>query len=80
MQLTELRGYVARWGWQVSKEYVDRGFSGSRRDRPGLKALLQDADLKHFDVVVVWKLDRFARSVKQLHEYVAIFSTVCECG
>ena len=73
MQLTELRAYIARWGWQVSKEYVDRGFAGSRRDRPALKALLQDANLKHFDVVIVWKLDRFARSVKQLLEYIQVF-------
>jgi DNA invertase Pin-like site-specific DNA recombinase len=70
MQLSELRTYVTRWGWDVAKEYVDHGFSGARRDRPALIQLLKDAHLKQFDVLVVWKLDRFARSVQQLADYL----------
>jgi DNA invertase Pin-like site-specific DNA recombinase len=73
MQLTELRAYVDRSKWYLFDLYVDEGFSGFRRDRPQLKRLLEDANLKRFDIVLVWKIDRFARSVQQLNEYIQTF-------
>ncbi len=63
MQTTELRSYAVRMGWQVV-EYAEK--ASSVKTRPALNQLLADARLKKFDVVVVWALDRFARSVKQL--------------
>src|ERR1700728_4216979 len=65
MQLTELREYVARSGWKISEEYIDKGFSGSKSDRPALNRLMRAPTLKPFSAVLVWKLDRFARSVQQ---------------
>jgi DNA invertase Pin-like site-specific DNA recombinase len=62
MQLTELRGYVERMGW-TAVEYAEK--QSSVKHRPVLQQLLKDAHLRKFDVVVVWKLDRFARSMKQ---------------
>src|SRR5207237_1758145 len=47
-------------------EYVDIGVSGAQRRRPQLDTLIQDARKRRFDVVLVWKFDRFARSVKHL--------------
>jgi DNA invertase Pin-like site-specific DNA recombinase len=63
MQLHELRQYVAKQGWQVFAEYVDTGFSGAAASRPRLDQLLRDARLQKFEGVLVWKLDRWGRSV-----------------
>ncbi len=64
MQLGDLRRYVSRFG--QSCEYVEIGVSGAQRRRPQLDALMKDARKRLFDVVLVWKFDRFARSVKHL--------------
>ncbi len=64
MQLEDLRRYVARFG--RSYEYVEIGVSGAQRRRPQLDALMKDARKRLFNVVLVWKFDRFARSVKHL--------------
>lgn len=66
MQLRELREYCQRRGWEVIHEYVDVGISGTREKRPQLDRLLADAHRRYFDVVVVWRFDRFARSVSHL--------------
>lgn len=65
MQLRELRQYAARRGWEVA-EYVDQGISGTKEKRPQLDKLMADAHRRQFDAVVVWKFDRFARSVSHL--------------
>jgi putative DNA-invertase from lambdoid prophage Rac len=66
MQLTELREFASRFGWTIAEEYIDQGFSGSKADRPALTRLMRDASMKRFAAVIVWKLDRFGRSVSQL--------------
>ena len=63
MQLRELREYAARRGWQIAGEYVDTGWSGAKASRPELDRLMQDARMRRFDAVLVWKLDRWGRSV-----------------
>jgi DNA invertase Pin-like site-specific DNA recombinase len=65
VQEQPLRQMGEQRGWAVVRVYSDR-MSGSREDRPGLQALMKDAHRGSFDVVVVWRFDRFARSVKQL--------------
>jgi DNA invertase Pin-like site-specific DNA recombinase len=70
MQLTELREYAARSGWTIAHEYIDQGYSGSKSDRPALMQLMRDANMKRFAAVIVWKLDRFGRSVSQLVQNV----------
>src|SRR5579883_1951748 len=69
LQLTELRGYAARSGWDVV-EYVDHGVSGTKRSRPALDRLMNDARLKKFGAVLVWKMVRFGRSLQQLVDNV----------
>src|SRR6185436_17723751 len=66
MQLRELRGYCKRRGWPIVREFVDVGVSGGKEKRPQLDHLVADAHKRHFDAVVVWKFDRFARSVSHL--------------
>ncbi|MGH9657704.1 MAG: recombinase family protein, partial [Bryobacteraceae bacterium] len=63
LTLHELREYVVRRGWEVFAEYVDTGFSGAQATRPELDRLLRDARLRRFEAVLVWKLDRWGRSV-----------------
>ena len=61
-----LREYVQRRGWAIQKLYRDQGISGASASRPALNQLLQDCRRRAIDVVVVWKFDRFARSLKTL--------------
>jgi DNA invertase Pin-like site-specific DNA recombinase len=61
-----LREYVNRRGWTVRMIYRDAGVSGANASRPGLDNLLKDCRRGGIDVVVVWKFDRFARSLKTL--------------
>jgi DNA invertase Pin-like site-specific DNA recombinase len=66
LQLSELREYCIRRGFQVAEEYVDAGVSGSKESRPALNRLMADAHRRSFDAVICWKLDRFGRSLKHL--------------
>jgi DNA invertase Pin-like site-specific DNA recombinase len=66
MQLSELREYAARRGWQIIAEYLDEGISGSRERRPQLDRLMADAHRRKFEAVLVWKIDRFGRSLRHL--------------
>ncbi len=65
-QLLDLRRYVSERGWITFKEYVDEGISGTKDSRPALNVLMNDAKKRRFDVVLVWRFDRFARSTKHL--------------
>jgi DNA invertase Pin-like site-specific DNA recombinase len=65
VQERPLRDLIAQRGWSLYRVYSDR-LSGAKEVRPGLNALMTDARRGTFDVVVVWRFDRFARSVKQL--------------
>ena len=64
-QEVELKEYVESRGWSC-KIYKDRGHSGAKADRPALNNLVHDIRCRKIDVVVVWALDRLARSLKQL--------------
>ena len=65
-QLLDLRRYVSDRGWLTFREYVDEGISGTKDSRPALNELMNDARKRRFDVVLVWRFDRFARSTKHL--------------
>ena len=77
MQLAAMRKYSEMQGWSISKEYVDEGLSGADRTRPALKQLLDDVhgwgEGMKPGVVLVWKLDRLARSLKHLIELTELF-------
>jgi DNA invertase Pin-like site-specific DNA recombinase len=76
MQLRELREYAQRRSWKIQGEYIDRGISGSRESRPELSRLMADAVRRRFDIVLVWKIDRFGRSLKHLVNALADLSAV----
>ena len=67
VQLQDLRRYAGQ-RFILYREYIDVGVSGAQRSRPQLDMLKKDARKRLFDVVLVWKFDRFARSLKHLIE------------
>src|SRR6266436_154492 len=66
MQLEELRTYCKRRGWEIAGEYTDAGVSGAKEHRPALDRLLIACRKRLVDAVVVYRYDRFARSLRQL--------------
>ena len=60
-QLRECKAYAARNGYRIVREYTDAALSGKTDKRPGFQRMIADSDLRIFQVVIVWKLDRFAR-------------------
>jgi DNA invertase Pin-like site-specific DNA recombinase len=65
-QSLELRRYCERQDWTISRVFEDKGISGASRERPALDQMLADASEKKFDVLLVWKIDRLARSTAHL--------------
>jgi len=66
LQLVPLREHAQARGWTMYREYVDKGISGAKERRPALDDLLQAARRREVDAILVWKLDRFARSLRHL--------------
>lgn len=74
-QLLPLREFVTARGWQTHEIYTDV-MSGAKESRPSLDKLMQDAHRRKFDVVLVYRFDRFARSTKQLINSLELFSSL----
>lgn len=66
MQLSELRQFAARSGWAVHREYIDQSFTGVSTNRPAFLEMMEEARKRKFKMLVVWKLDRLSRSLKDL--------------
>jgi DNA invertase Pin-like site-specific DNA recombinase len=65
-QLSTLREYIKKREWNLFKEYIDEGFTGSNTKRPAFNEMMADAKKRRFDVLLVYKLDRLSRSLKDL--------------
>ncbi len=76
MQVEELRAYCSRRQWEIAEEFVDAGVSGSKESRPALNRLLADAKRRKFDAVLVYRYDRFARSLRHLVNALAEFDAL----
>jgi DNA invertase Pin-like site-specific DNA recombinase len=66
MQLAALREYAQKRDWKILNEFIDQGFSGRDTKRPAYTKMMQAAGKRRFDVLLVWKLDRLSRSLKDL--------------
>ena len=76
MQTRELEQFAQARGWRLVDSYLDIGISGAKDKRPELDRLMADAHRRKFDVVVVWKFDRFARSVSHLLRALETFNAL----
>ncbi|MGB2676708.1 MAG: recombinase family protein [Candidatus Acidiferrum sp.] len=76
-QLYDLRKLAAQRGFEVVREYSDRGISGSKARRPGLDSMLADARRGEFACLLVAAFDRVARSTK---EFLQIVDELHELG
>jgi DNA invertase Pin-like site-specific DNA recombinase len=75
-QLHELRRHCEYKGWSITAEYVDRGCSGAKTSRPALNRLMADAAAKKFDLVMIWRFDRFGRSTSHLLDSLETFKSL----
>jgi DNA invertase Pin-like site-specific DNA recombinase len=76
MQLEELHAYCKRRRFTIVGEFSDSGISGFKESRPGLNRMMADARRRKFDAVVVYRYDRFARSLRQLVNALAEFDAL----
>jgi len=76
LQTRELQQFARARGWEIAGEYVDAGVSGTKDSRPELNRLIADAHKRRFDVVCVWRFDRFARSVSHLLRALETFKAL----
>jgi DNA invertase Pin-like site-specific DNA recombinase len=76
LQTRELRQFSEARGWTIAGEYIDAGVSGTKASRPELNRLMADAHKRRFDVVCVWRFDRFARSVSHLLRALETFKAL----
>lgn len=75
-QIDDLEQYAAARRWSIVGRFVDEGISGARRDRPGLDAMMKLVRQRKVDTVLVWKYDRFARSMSHLLQALEEFRSV----
>jgi DNA invertase Pin-like site-specific DNA recombinase len=76
VQTRDLQEFAEARGWRLFDSYLDLGISGSKDKRPELDRLMADAHKRRFDVVAVWRFDRFARSVSHLLRALETFNAL----
>ena len=76
MQTRDLEQFARARGWRLVDSYLDLGISGSKDKRPQLDRLMADAHKRRFDIVIVWRFDRFARSVSHLLRALETFNAL----
>ena len=75
IQLDSMRRWARAFGHKVVGEYIDHGVSGAKRSRPELNRIFVAAEQGLIDAVVTTKIDRFARSVKNLLDYIELLKS-----
>ncbi|PYU25521.1 MAG: resolvase [Acidobacteria bacterium] len=76
MQVREFQEFCQRRNWTVADQYIDDGISSSKERRPQLERLMFDAKKRKFDAVLVYRFDRFARSMRELVNALAEFQSL----
>jgi DNA invertase Pin-like site-specific DNA recombinase len=76
MQTRDLEQFAQARSWRLVDSYLDLGISGSKDKRPQLDRLMADAHKRRFDIVIVWRFDRFARSVSHLLRALETFNAL----
>ena len=68
-QLYACNIYAERHGYKVVAQYCDYAMTGRSDDRPQFLQMIEDAKQGAFDVIVVWKMNRFARNIEEQYYY-----------
>jgi putative DNA-invertase from lambdoid prophage Rac len=76
-QLEEMQQKCLAHSWAITDRYVDAGVSGAKAVRPELARLMKDARMRKFDAVLVWKLDRWGRSLQNCLETIQELVSLC---
>lgn len=76
LQFDEMRDFCRARAWRNTAEFVDHGISGVDSSRPGLRQLLDACHLHAIDAVIVWRLDRLARSLADLVQLTKTFESL----
>ncbi|MBQ1365092.1 MAG: recombinase family protein [Clostridia bacterium] len=71
-QLHDAYKFAEHNGITIVNEYIDRALSGKKDNRPSFQQLMRDAEKREFTLVLVWKLDRFARNRYDAATYRAL--------
>lgn len=66
IQRTDLNQYITTRGWLVFNVYEDLAYTGTNTERPAFQQMLKDAKAGKFSAIVVWRLDRFGRSIRDI--------------
>ena len=75
MQLASMSEFARRRGWEI-ETFPDAGWSGAKERRPALDAMMARVRKRECDVVLVWRFDRFARSVTHLVDALQEFKAL----
>ncbi|MDZ5607068.1 recombinase family protein [Bacillus pseudomycoides] len=67
MQKLRLEQYAKSQGWIVVNDYCDEGYSAKNTERPAFQQMIKDMKKHQYDIILVYRLDRFTRSVMDLH-------------
>ncbi|MBT3404919.1 recombinase family protein [archaeon] len=65
-QIDKCQAFCKARGWEIYRVYKDAGFSAGKMERPAMELLLRDANEKKFQIILVYKIDRFSRKLKDL--------------
>jgi DNA invertase Pin-like site-specific DNA recombinase len=76
MQISELRAFCKGRGWVVASEYVDHGISGAKDSRPELDRMMRDCRRGYLKKIIVYRYDRFARSLRHLVNALSEFNSL----
>lgn len=76
-QLRDCREYAERNNLTIVGNYIDRALSARTADRPDFQRMIHDSEKRLFDVVLVWKLDRFSRDRYDSAHYKHILKKRC---
>lgn len=71
-QKMRLEAFATSQGWTIIEDYCDEGYSAKSLERPQIQRMIEDMKKQKFDIILVYRLDRFVRSVTDLHNLLQL--------
>lgn len=79
-QIRECTAFAEKNGITILRHYIDRAYSAKTDNRPDFQEMIKDSGKKLFDMVIVWKLDRFASINSLCLRYFPVLPSLSETG